>query len=96
MLDFPETRYVERGAVHLAYQTLDDGEGDVFYLSYPTAPVDLMWDDSLLARGLRRLATVGHLITCDGCGAVARIQLTSRMFPPCSRGWTTLQPCSAR
>jgi class 3 adenylate cyclase/pimeloyl-ACP methyl ester carboxylesterase len=68
MLEIPETRYVEGGGVHLAYQTLGEGERDVFYLSYPLAPIDLMWDEPLLARGLRRLAGVGRLITCDGRG----------------------------
>jgi len=66
--DVPETRYVEREGVHIAYQTLGEGGRDVFYLSYPLVPVDLMWDDPLLARGLRRLAALGRLITCDGRG----------------------------
>ncbi|HWC39124.1 MAG TPA: adenylate/guanylate cyclase domain-containing protein [Acidimicrobiales bacterium] len=68
MSEVPETRYVERGGVSLAYQALGHGERDVLYLSWPLAPVDLMWDDPLLARGLRRLAEVGRLVTFDGRG----------------------------
>jgi hypothetical protein len=68
VVDAPETRYVEHGGVHLAYQLLGEGDQDVFYLTYPLAPVDLMWDDPLIARGLRQLAGVGRLITCDGRG----------------------------
>jgi len=64
----PTTRYAERGGVHVAYQVVGDGPVDIFYLSYPLAPIDLMWDDPLLARGLRRLAEVGRLIACDGRG----------------------------
>ena len=66
--DAPETRYAERGGVHLAYQTMGDGRPDLLYLSHPLSPVDLMWDDPLLARGLRRLSSIGRLITCDGRG----------------------------
>jgi class 3 adenylate cyclase len=66
--EIPETRYVERGGVSLAYQTLGHGERDVLYLSWPLAPVDLMWDDPLLALGLRRLAEIGRLVAFDGRG----------------------------
>jgi class 3 adenylate cyclase len=66
--EVPETRYVERGDTSLAYQVLGHGEQDVLYLSWPLAPVDLMWDDPLLARGLRRLAEVGRLVAFDGRG----------------------------
>jgi hypothetical protein len=55
VVDVPETRYAEHGGVHLAYQLLGEGDQDVFYLTYPLAPVDLMWDDPLIARGFRRL-----------------------------------------
>lgn len=67
-VDVPETRYARRGDAHLAYQTVGQGGRDVFYLSYPLVPIDLMWDEPLLARGLRQLASVGRLITCDGRG----------------------------
>ena len=52
----------------LTYQALGRGDGDVLYLTWPLAPVDLMWDDPLLARGLRRLAEVGRLVAFDGRG----------------------------
>ena len=68
MSGVPETRYAERGGVNLAYQVLGHGGRDVLYLSWPLAPVDLMWDDPLLAGGLRRLAEVGRLIAFDGRG----------------------------
>lgn len=48
----------------MAYQETGQGE-DVLLLSYPTTPIDLMWDEPLFARGLRRLAASHHLITAD-------------------------------
>jgi hypothetical protein len=30
VVDVPETHYAEHGGVHLAYQTLGDGDQDVF------------------------------------------------------------------
>ena len=66
VFEVPDTRYAERGGVSLAYQVLGDGGRDLLYLSWPLAPVDLMWDDPLLARGLRRLADVGRLIAFQG------------------------------
>jgi class 3 adenylate cyclase len=49
----------------LAYQVIGEGERDFFYVSQPHSPIDLMWDDPLIARGLRRLAAAGRLLTCD-------------------------------
>lgn len=67
-MEVPETRYAERAGVHVAYQVLGSGGRDIFTLSPPPTPIDLMWDDPLLARGLHRLAEVGRLIACDGRG----------------------------
>jgi class 3 adenylate cyclase len=62
----PQTRFVRAdGGPALAYQVLGDGERDIFYVAQPAPPIDLMWDDPLLARGLRRLASAGRLLTCD-------------------------------
>ncbi|HEV2310100.1 MAG TPA: adenylate/guanylate cyclase domain-containing protein [Acidimicrobiia bacterium] len=68
MAEVPETRYAKHGGVHLAYQVLGASPPDLCYLTWPNAPVDLMWDDPLCSRGLRRLASVGRLITCDARG----------------------------
>lgn len=59
------TRYVRGGGPAIAYQVVGAGDRDIFYVGQASAPIDLMWDDPLLARGLRRLATAGRLLTCD-------------------------------
>lgn len=59
------TRYVRDGGPAIAYQVVGDGDRDIFYVGQPSPPIDLMWDDPLLARGLRRLASAGRLVTCD-------------------------------
>lgn len=65
MTDVPETRYVRSGDVEIAVQVCD-GEGpDIVLASHAQVPIDTMWDDPLLARGLRRLGAAGRLITCD-------------------------------
>ena len=61
----PETRFVRGGGPAIAYQVLGEGGRDVFYVAQPNPPIDLMWEDPLVARGLRRLAGVGRLLTCD-------------------------------
>jgi class 3 adenylate cyclase/pimeloyl-ACP methyl ester carboxylesterase len=61
----PETTYAKNGDLHLAYQVFGGQRPDVLFLTYPTWPVDLMWDDPLVARGLRRLGNAGRVICCD-------------------------------
>jgi class 3 adenylate cyclase len=60
----PETRYA-KGEVHLAYQVVGSGTRDILLPTLTYEPVDLLWDDPLAARGLRRLASMGRLIACD-------------------------------
>ena len=59
------TRFVREGGPALAYQVVGDGGRDFFYVAQPHTPIDLMWDDPLHARGLRRLVAEGRLLTCD-------------------------------
>lgn len=61
----PPTRYARSpDGIHVAYQEMGQGE-DVLLLNYPTVPIDLMWDEPLFARALRRLAGSHHLVTAD-------------------------------
>lgn len=62
---YPDTAYVRDGGPAIAYQVVGSGERDFFYVAQPHTPIDLMWDDPLMARGLRRLAAAGRLLTCD-------------------------------
>ena len=67
----PETRYALSGGNHVAYQVANGSDRDILYAPRTTSPIDLLWDDPIVARGLRRLTTCGRLITCDlrGWGA---------------------------
>lgn len=60
-----ETRFVRGESPAIAYQVVGEGDRDVFYVSQPTPPIDLIWEDPLCARGLRSLATAGRLLLCD-------------------------------
>jgi hypothetical protein len=65
MAPTPESQYVVSGGNHLAYQVADGAERDILYAPRTTTSIDLLWDDPIVARGLRRLTACGRLIMCD-------------------------------
>lgn len=67
-MEVPQTRYARSGDLHLAYQVIGDGPRDIVLPTQIHGPIDLLWDDPLAALGLRRLASMGRLITCDPRG----------------------------
>jgi len=69
--EVPKTHYATSGGTHLAYQVLGEGPLDVLHIAGPRTPIDLIWDDPLAARALRRLASFSRMILCDlrGCGS---------------------------
>lgn len=74
----PETRYTDSGGYHIAYQVAEGADRDILYVPRMTTPIDLLWDDPIAARGLRRLMGCGRLIMCDfrGVGASDSIDAT--------------------
>lgn len=74
----PETRYTVSGGYHVAYQVAEGAGRDILYAPRMTTPIDLLWDDPIVARGLRRLMGCGRLIMCDfrGVGASDSIDTT--------------------
>ena len=60
-----QTKFVRGDGPAIAYQVVGEGKPDIFYVAQPTPPIDLIWEDPLLARGLRSLAAVGRLLLCD-------------------------------
>src|SRR5438477_8534138 len=87
MASTPETQYVLSGGYHIAYQVADGAaDRDILYAPRTTTPIDLLWDDPIVARGLRRLTACGRLITCDlrGWGASDSID-TTRL--PAMQAW---------
>jgi class 3 adenylate cyclase/pimeloyl-ACP methyl ester carboxylesterase len=86
MASTPEAHYALSGGNHIAYQVADGAERDILYVPRTTTPIDLLWDDPIVARGLRRLTACGRLIMCDlrGWGASDSIE-TARL--PAMQAW---------
>jgi pimeloyl-ACP methyl ester carboxylesterase len=66
--EVPRTKFAADGDSYIAYQVLGDGEHDVLYVPTAVHAIDLMWDDPVRARGLRRLATTNRVMACDLMG----------------------------
>lgn len=83
----PETHYARDGDAHLAYQVT--GAGDLDLLFVPTAmfPIDLLWDEPVVARGLRRLASFSRLITSDLLG-VGSSDVVATTEMPAMQAWS--------
>lgn len=64
-VEVPETRYARSGDLHIAYQVTGRGPREILFPTTLWSPLDLLWEDPLAARGLRRLASMGRLIACD-------------------------------
>jgi class 3 adenylate cyclase len=64
----PETRYAKSGDLHVAYQVVGDGPFDLLHIPGFVSNVEAMWDEPLLARFLRRLASFSRLILFDKSG----------------------------
>ena len=80
MASAPETQYALSAGNHIAYQVVagPKREPDILLAPRTTTPIDLLWEDPIVARGLRRLSACGRLITCDlrGWGASDSIEAT--------------------
>ena len=83
----PETRYAFDGEHHVAYQVVSSDGPDLLYVPTATFPIDLMWDEPVFARCLRRLASFSRLITCDllGVGSSDAVAIADL---PAMQAWT--------
>ncbi len=77
----PETQYVLSGGHQIAYQLVGDAERDILVVSRTTTPIDLVWDDPIAARGLRRLTGFARLIMCDLRGWGSSDSIDSKRLP---------------
>jgi class 3 adenylate cyclase len=66
--NLPETRYADTVNGQVAYQVVGDGPLDVLVFHPPICPVDLLWDEPMLARFLERLSTFSRSIWFDPRG----------------------------
>jgi class 3 adenylate cyclase/pimeloyl-ACP methyl ester carboxylesterase len=70
MAERPETHYALTAEGHsIAYQVCGQGPMDLVYVPNWASPIDLAWDQPLLARFLSRLASFSRLILFDKRGS---------------------------
>src|SRR6266704_72265 len=64
----PTTRYARSGSVSIAYQVVGDGSKDLVFVGGWVSHLESGWDEPLLARFRRRLASFSRLILFDKRG----------------------------
>ena len=62
------TRYANSGGVSIAYQVNGEGPLDLAFVPGFVSHVELLWDEPVVARFLRRLASFSRLIVFDKRG----------------------------
>ncbi len=68
MSDVPKTQYAKSGGVSIAYHIIGAGPPDLVYVPGWLSNVEMMWENPLLARFLRRLGSFSRLIVFDKRG----------------------------
>src|SRR5437016_6611194 len=73
----PDTQYARSGDVHIAYQTVGDGDLDLLFCHGWLSNLELMWEEPSFARFLQRLSSFSRLILFDkrGTGLSDRVTL---------------------
>jgi pimeloyl-ACP methyl ester carboxylesterase len=66
--DIPKTRYAKSSGVNIAYQVIGEEPLDLVYVPGWLSNVEMMWENPMLARFLRRLASFSRLIVFDKRG----------------------------
>lgn len=64
----PKTHYAKSGDVHIAYQVVGEGPGDLVLVHGWVSHLEYQWEDPALARFLDRLASFSRLIIFDKRG----------------------------
>src|SRR5438132_3385482 len=75
MSGIPKTRYAKSSGINIAYQVIGEAPLDLVYVPGWLSNVEMMWENPMLARFLRRLASFSRLIIFDkrGTGLSDRI-----------------------
>lgn len=84
-LSAPKTKYARSGDVHVAYQVLGDASIDLIYIPGWVSHLDLIWEQPLFARFLRRLATFSRVIVFDKRGTGLSDRVADTRFEDRSR-----------
>src|SRR5829696_1703868 len=80
----PEVRYARNGEVAIAYAVIGTGPDDLLYLS-PYNNLDIVWENPLYERFLRRLSSSSRLIVIDRRGT----GVSDAIRPTIFRYWRT-------
>jgi pimeloyl-ACP methyl ester carboxylesterase len=81
MVAQPRTRYARSESVSIAYQVVGDGPRDLVFVSGWVSHVEAGWDEPLLARFRRRLASFTRLILFDKRGTGMSDRVPERELP---------------
>jgi len=65
----PQTRYARSGEFHIAYQLVGQGPIDLIYVPSWISQVEHYWEEPMVARYFRRLASFSRLIMFDRRGS---------------------------
>jgi len=78
-MNVPETRYARSGDFSIAYQEFGDGEVSLLFNPPYVSHVELIWEEPLAARFLRRLASFSRVLMFDkrGTGMSDRVPPTA-------------------
>lgn len=87
MAGFPETCYARDGDAHLAYQRVGDRGPDLLFIPTAAFPIDLLWDEPIVAAQLGRLASFSRLIATDLLGVGSSDAVPVHDYPAMQR-WT--------
>jgi len=81
MAALPRTRYARSGTVSIAYQVVGDGPRDLVFVPGWVSHLEAGWEEPLLARFRRRLASFTRLILFDKRGTGMSDRVPDRDLP---------------
>ena len=64
----PETHYAQSDGLSIAYQVIGDGPVDIVLVPGWVSNVEVFWEEPIVARFLRELASFARLILFDNRG----------------------------
>ncbi len=79
--DCPTARYRRSGEVNIAYQVVGEGPIDLVFIPGWVSHLEVGWDDPLLTRFLRRLASFSRLILFDKRGTGLSDRVSDHALP---------------
>ena len=77
----PDTQYARSGDVHIAYQTVGEGDLDLLFCHGWLSNLELMWEEPSFARFLQRLSSFSRLILFDKRGTGLSDRVTVNQLP---------------